>query len=533
MAGDEELSDSALAEDELLNSFIWAAGDPAPVAGTLPRLNWGSTPSEGCNAAMRPTTAASTLRGSTNLAKSAERKGSPEDRHSVARYVQQLEAKVQILSHRLHAVHSATHTTLTGRQDGNPATSLSQPPQLDTLKPFPHAAFHEFAGLEPTGEQHTGCISISGSKPLIGSNSALKRSADLAFSSRVAGAPGSITAGACQIRRVGPAPGGNIQRHCEPLSAPFPQTQPPSQHHHVQEATQGLNELSAWPPQHPLLPRYAALPDQAHLPDQAQFPATAECTVRGHALPTPASRTPMAESSVLSMAQPSTQAQPVTSNPWQQSCHLSPIQDVQKRSNSIPVVAPSTSDCYSADETSPDNSPSVAMLVDRFVDNRRRRQHTIDAHLDEVEDALAQGDPVKFAFWSLDRDTTFFQDGGPAPRMLEVLGREIGLTADQIARLNSHRPAIRQDRETLARCQNLLHQIRKGIHSHIDKSSEIMDQIRKILSPVQVAKFFVWVEKHQHSVKTLTALWDTSNGCPAQADNKCLGSHKETSAEYP
>ena len=38
---------------------------------------------------------------------------------------------------------------------------------------------------------------------------------------------------------------------------------------------------------------------------------------------------------------------------------------------------------------------SVASLVERFVDNRRRRQQTIDAHLDEVEDALAQGDPVK------------------------------------------------------------------------------------------------------------------------------------------
>merc|ERR1712185_555184 len=110
--------------------------------------------------------------------------------------------------------------------------------------------------------------------------------------------------------------------------------------------------------------------------------------------------------------------------------------------------------------------PSVASLVERFVDNRRRRQETIDAHLDEVEDALAQGDPVKFAFWSLDQDPTFFADDGPAPRMLEVLGREIGLTAEQMARLNAHRPAIREDRETLARCQELMRQAREDIHAH-------------------------------------------------------------------
>ena len=35
-----------------------------------------------------------------------------------------------------------------------------------------------------------------------------------------------------------------------------------------------------------------------------------------------------------------------------------------------------------------------------------------------------------------------------------------------------------------------------------------MEEIRKILSPVQVAKFFVFVETHQHSVRTLTNMWD-------------------------
>ena len=134
----------------------------------------------------------------------------------------------------------------------------------------------------------------------------------------------------------------------------------------------------------------------------------------------------------------------------------------------------------------PPGGHSVANLVERFVDNRRRRQQTIDAHLDEVEDALAQGDPVKFAFWSLDQDPTFFASAGPAPQMLEVLGREIGLTAEQMARLNAHRPAIREDRETLSRCRQLLRDAREHIHHHIHRSSLIMEQIRRILNPVQV-----------------------------------------------
>jgi len=96
--------------------------------------------------------------------------------------------------------------------------------------------------------------------------------------------------------------------------------------------------------------------------------------------------------------------------------------------------------------------------------------------------------------------------------MLEVLGREIGLTAEQMGKLNAHRPAIREDRETLSRCHQLLRDAREHIHHHIHHSSLIMEHIRRILNPVQVAKFFVWVEKHQHSVRTLTTLWDGGEG---------------------
>ena len=102
---------------------------------------------------------------------------------------------------------------------------------------------------------------------------------------------------------------------------------------------------------------------------------------------------------------------------------------------------------------------SVASLVERFVDNRRRRQQTIDAHLDEVDDALSQGNPVKFAFWGLDQDASFYQTPGSGPaKLLEVLGREIGLTTEQMLQLGTHRHAIRHDRESLSKAHALLRQ---------------------------------------------------------------------------
>jgi len=181
--------------------------------------------------------------------------------------------------------------------------------------------------------------------------------------------------------------------------------------------------------------------------------------------------------------------------------------------------------------------PSVTALVERFVDNRRRRQHAIDAHLDEVEDSLTQGDPIKFAFWTLDQDPAFFEAPGPAPKMLQVLGREIGLTAEQLHRLSAHRPAIRKDRETLTHCHELLREARELIQDHIHNSSPIMEDIRRILSPVQVAKFFVWVEKHQHSVKTLTTLWKSvgsdggGSGDASGAGSSAEGAAADSGAE--
>jgi len=86
-----------------------------------------------------------------------------------------------------------------------------------------------------------------------------------------------------------------------------------------------------------------------------------------------------------------------------------------------------------------ESNNGVADLVEQFVTNRQRRQETIDAHLEEVEDMLEQGDPIKFAFWTLDQDSSFYKNSGDAPRMLDELGHAIGLTKDQAVKLNAHR----------------------------------------------------------------------------------------------
>jgi len=146
----------------------------------------------------------------------------------------------------------------------------------------------------------------------------------------------------------------------------------------------------------------------------------------------------------------------------------------------------------------------VADLVEQYVENRRRRQETIDAHLGEVEDMLAQGDPVKFAFWTLDQESSFYKNAAAvnAAQLLQELGREIGLTKEQALQLNAHREAIRENRETITRCHEHLRRARAEIERHVRNSSTITNELRTILEPVQVAKFFVWVEQNQRKLQS-------------------------------
>ena len=130
------------------------------------------------------------------------------------------------------------------------------------------------------------------------------------------------------------------------------------------------------------------------------------------------------------------------------------------------------------------------------------------AHLDEVEDAISHGNVIKFAFWGLEQDASFYEGSSPANQMIADLGREIGLTQEQLAQLGGHRAAIRQDRETLQRCLAALREAREQVHQHISHSASVMEQFRRILNPVQVARFFVWVEKHQDDVRDLSCLFD-------------------------
>ena len=66
-----------------------------------------------------------------------------------------------------------------------------------------------------------------------------------------------------------------------------------------------------------------------------------------------------------------------------------------------------------------------------------------------------------------------------------------------------------QDREILVESEAVIKELRSRVKEHISSSQGITDGLRKILTPQQIAKFLMWVEKNQRSMDMLNSFdWE-------------------------
>jgi len=66
-----------------------------------------------------------------------------------------------------------------------------------------------------------------------------------------------------------------------------------------------------------------------------------------------------------------------------------------------------------------------------------------------------------------------------------------------------------QDREILVESEVMIKELRARVQEHILSSHGITDGLRKILTPQQIAKFLMWVEKNQKSMDMLNTFdWE-------------------------
>ena len=82
----------------------------------------------------------------------------------------------------------------------------------------------------------------------------------------------------------------------------------------------------------------------------------------------------------------------------------------------------------------------------------------------------------------------------------------VGLTSMQVDALSGQKGLIHSDREIKGKCLQLIRELRARVAEQISTSQSITDGLRRILTPVQVAKFLMWVEKNQRSMDLLNTM---------------------------
>lgn len=91
-------------------------------------------------------------------------------------------------------------------------------------------------------------------------------------------------------------------------------------------------------------------------------------------------------------------------------------------------------------------------------------------------------------------------------QLMGKLSMELGLTGPQVDALSAQKEFIRSDRELVHSCVKLIRDLRQKVAEHVKTSQGITDGLRRILTPVQVAKFLVWVERNQKSMDLLNSM---------------------------
>jgi hypothetical protein len=142
--------------------------------------------------------------------------------------------------------------------------------------------------------------------------------------------------------------------------------------------------------------------------------------------------------------------------------------------------------------------------VNTFMETSREVQSQLEYNLDRVEDVISPSLQIKFTLWGLDQNDDFYDTPG---LWSSLLSEELGLSLEQVEKLKSFRGRMHHHRQQLKHAEILLRDLRDSCGSHLDRFNRELDKMNQILTPVQLAKFYVWIEQNEWCMQMLNSMW--------------------------
>lgn len=122
----------------------------------------------------------------------------------------------------------------------------------------------------------------------------------------------------------------------------------------------------------------------------------------------------------------------------------------------------------------------------------------MEFHLNQLEKLLLPTQTTKMCLWTLLQDNSFFQSS-QSP-LFNILSTELGVTEEQTNRILERRQRVRQLLAKHMESLKLIEELRTAIsrkHSRLDSRCRT---IQNSSSPLQVAKFLLWVTKNSEKL---------------------------------
>ena len=83
----------------------------------------------------------------------------------------------------------------------------------------------------------------------------------------------------------------------------------------------------------------------------------------------------------------------------------------------------------------------------------------------------------------------------------------VGLNSDQMERILSCRSSIHESRLHLNECERMLKEVRLAVNSHLRSLHSTIDDIQRVMTPQQLAKFYLWVENNEWCMSMLNHMF--------------------------
>ena len=119
---------------------------------------------------------------------------------------------------------------------------------------------------------------------------------------------------------------------------------------------------------------------------------------------------------------------------------------------------------------------------------------------------VVPGLQVKFALWALSQDDDFYDKPG---LWKTVMGGEIGLSPEQMEELKKFREPVMQIRGCLSNLQVRMKKLREQVRTHLQSRHQHVEELQELMTPEQIARFSIWVDKNPLCMQMLNTVWRT------------------------